>query len=109
MHQLLRKVGQGFDWLKDFVLERNNGVYFRGRSRPSLGSAALGHPARQAKSFRRSKTKRERNELVQYPGRSELAGRFRIANHAPLGGRRARTAVRDDLRLVAVLDASRQP
>jgi hypothetical protein len=28
-HQLARKIGQGFDWLKDFLLEWNNGVYFR--------------------------------------------------------------------------------
>jgi hypothetical protein len=26
---LARKIGQGFDWLKDFLLEWNNGVYFR--------------------------------------------------------------------------------
>jgi len=28
-HQLARKIGQGFDWLTDFPIEWNNGVYFR--------------------------------------------------------------------------------
>jgi hypothetical protein len=31
LHQLACKIAQGFDWLKDFPSERNNGVYFRGR------------------------------------------------------------------------------
>ena len=31
LHQLACKIGQGFDWLKDFPSERNNGVYFRAR------------------------------------------------------------------------------
>jgi len=26
---LLRKIAQGFDWLKDFLTEWNNNVYFR--------------------------------------------------------------------------------
>ena len=28
-YQLARKIGQGFDWLKDFLNERNNGVHCR--------------------------------------------------------------------------------
>jgi hypothetical protein len=31
LHPLARKIGQGFDWLKDFPTERNNRVYFRRR------------------------------------------------------------------------------
>jgi hypothetical protein len=30
-HQLVRKIGQGFDWLKVFLCEWNNGVYFRAK------------------------------------------------------------------------------
>jgi len=28
-HQLLRKIAEGFDWLKDFLSEWNNPVYCR--------------------------------------------------------------------------------
>ena len=31
LHQLARKIGQGFDLLKNFPSERNSGVYFRVR------------------------------------------------------------------------------
>jgi hypothetical protein len=31
---LARKIEQGFDWLRDFPTERNNGVYFRGTKIP---------------------------------------------------------------------------
>jgi hypothetical protein len=27
--QLAREIGQGFDWLRDFLFEWNNGVYSR--------------------------------------------------------------------------------
>jgi len=47
-YQLLREIGQGFDWLGDFLSEWNKIVYCRARrSRPSMGSAAFGHPVRQ--------------------------------------------------------------
>ncbi len=36
-YQLLRKIAQGFDWLKDFLTEWNNNVYFRRK-------AAHAHP-----------------------------------------------------------------
>jgi len=64
-HQLLRKIAQGFDWLKYFLSEWNNNVYFRTRrSRPSMGSAALGVLSGR-KYFRRSKTKRERRAALR--------------------------------------------
>jgi hypothetical protein len=33
-HHLARKIGQGFDWVRNFPSERNNGVYFRVRKIP---------------------------------------------------------------------------
>jgi hypothetical protein len=36
-YQWLRKIAQGFGWLKDFLTERNNSVYFRRK-------AAHAHP-----------------------------------------------------------------
>jgi len=54
--------------MREFLSEWNNDVYRRGRSRPSMRTAAFGHPVRHRKSFGRSKTKRERSGLHIYSG-----------------------------------------